>query len=176
MVAMMMNGGVVLQVLFEPFSKSPGGFPYVFIITGKVTTLEPIYGPTFDDHRVFVLVGDQHVPDGTTTFETGLYGIPPTDLLDTFTETLCVRYNNMTLGFNFIGGGLGTCSALVVNPISNLPRGPVLPFLHLAQSPFRIFTLGECLPVVVHFFVEKLRIAPHCLEPMVEGVNNTKLC
>ena len=42
-VAMMMNGGGVLQVLFEPFSKSPGGFSYVFIITGMVTTLEPAY-------------------------------------------------------------------------------------------------------------------------------------
>ena len=59
MVAMMMDGGGVLQVLFEPFSKSPGGFPYVFIITGKVTTLKPVYGPTFADHGVFVLEGDQ---------------------------------------------------------------------------------------------------------------------
>ena len=31
-----------------------------------------------------------------------MYAIPPTDLFDTFTETFCVRYNNMTLGFNFI--------------------------------------------------------------------------
>ena len=58
-IAMMMYGRGVLQVLFESFSKSTGGFPYVFIITGKVTTLEPIYGPTFADHRVFVLGGDQ---------------------------------------------------------------------------------------------------------------------
>ena len=29
------------------FAKGPGGFPYVFIITRKVTTLEPINGPTF---------------------------------------------------------------------------------------------------------------------------------
>ena len=59
MVAMMMNGGGVLQVLFKPFSKSPESFPYVFIITGKVTTLEPVYGPTFADQWVFVLGGDQ---------------------------------------------------------------------------------------------------------------------
>ena len=58
-VAMMMYREGILQVLFESFSKGPGGFPYVFIITGKVTTLEPIYGPTFDDHGVFVLWGDQ---------------------------------------------------------------------------------------------------------------------
>ena len=59
LVAMMMNGGGVLQVLFELFSKSPGGFPYVFIITGNITTLEPVYGPTFGDHGVFILGGDQ---------------------------------------------------------------------------------------------------------------------
>ena len=58
-VAMMMYRGGTLQVLFEYFSKGPGGFPYVFIITGKVTTLEQIYGPTFADHGVFVLGGDQ---------------------------------------------------------------------------------------------------------------------
>ena len=63
-------------------------------------------------------------------------------------ETFCVRYNNMTLGFNFIGDGLGTCSALVVSPISNLLGGPIKPFLHLVQSPFWVFTLGECLPEV----------------------------
>ena len=58
-VAMMMYRGRILQVLFESFSKGPGGFLYVFIITSKVTTLEPIYGPTFADHLVFVLWGDQ---------------------------------------------------------------------------------------------------------------------
>ena len=57
--AMMMYGGSILQVLFEFFTNGPGGFPYVFIITGKVTTLEPVYGPTFVDHEVFVLGGDQ---------------------------------------------------------------------------------------------------------------------
>ena len=63
-----------------------------------------------------------------TTFEVGLYVIPSTDLLDTFTETLCVRYNNMTLGFNFIGSELGTCGALAVSPISSLPGWLVKPF------------------------------------------------
>ena len=57
--AMMMYRGGILQVLFESFSKGPGCFPYVFIITGKVATLEPIYGPTFADHGIFVLGGDQ---------------------------------------------------------------------------------------------------------------------
>ena len=39
--------------------KGPRDFPYVFIITGKVTALEPVYDPTFVDHGVFVLGGDQ---------------------------------------------------------------------------------------------------------------------
>ena len=46
-VAVVMYRGGVLQVFFESFSKGPVGFPYVFIITGKITTLEPIYGPTY---------------------------------------------------------------------------------------------------------------------------------
>ena len=69
--------------------------------------------------------GDQSVLDGVTTFEVDLYAIAPTNLLDTFTETLCVRYNNITLSFYFIGSGLGVCGALVVSPIINLPAGPV---------------------------------------------------
>ena len=54
--AMMMYRGGILQVLLESFTKSPGGFSYVFIISGKVTKLELIYGPTFVGHRIFVLV------------------------------------------------------------------------------------------------------------------------
>ena len=58
-VAMMMYRGGILQVLFKSFSKGPGGFPYVFFITGKLATLEPIYGTTFAHHGAFVLGGDQ---------------------------------------------------------------------------------------------------------------------
>ena len=58
-VAMVMYRGGILQMVLESFSKGPRGFSYVFIITGKVTTLEPVYGPTFVDHRVFVLWRDQ---------------------------------------------------------------------------------------------------------------------
>ena len=56
-IAMMIYRGGFLKVLFESFSKGPRGFPYVFIITGKATALEPVYGPTFVDHGVFVLGG-----------------------------------------------------------------------------------------------------------------------
>ena len=48
----------VLWKLFMSFTKCPGVFLYVFIITREVTTLEPINGPIFADHWVFVLGGD----------------------------------------------------------------------------------------------------------------------
>ena len=56
---MVVDGRGGLQVLFVSFTKGPGGFPYAFIITAKVTTLVSIDGTTLVDHRVFVLGGDQ---------------------------------------------------------------------------------------------------------------------
>ena len=114
---------------------------------------------------------DQKVLDGATTFEVGLYAIPPTELFNAFTETLCVRYDYMTLGFNFIGSGLGACGVLVVGPINYIPGRPVKPFLYPVQSPFGVFTLDECLPAMIHFFAEKLRIATLLFGPMDEGNN-----
>ena len=76
------------------------------------------------------------------TFEVGLYAIPTTDLLDTFTRTLCVEYNNVTFGFNFIGSRWGTHGALVVSPIRSFTGRFVEPSLHLVQSPFGVFALG----------------------------------
>ena len=52
-------------MFFVSFTKGPGGFSYVFIITSKVPTLIPIDGITLGDHGVFVLGGDQEVLDGT---------------------------------------------------------------------------------------------------------------
>ena len=59
-------------MFFVSSTKGPGGFPYVFIITGKVPTLIPIDGITLGDHGVFVLEGDQEVLDGAATFEVSL--------------------------------------------------------------------------------------------------------
>ena len=77
--------------------------------------------PLWFDHRAFVLGGDQEAFDGSATFEVGLNAISTTDLFDTFTKTLCVGYDNVTLIFNFIGGRLGSCSA----PITDLSGRPV---------------------------------------------------
>ena len=95
-------------MLFVSFTKGPGGFPNVFIITGMVTTLIPIDGITLVDHRVFVLGGDQEVFDGGASLEVSLNPIPTTDLFDTFTKTLCVWYDYMTLTLNFLVGTRGT--------------------------------------------------------------------
>ena len=74
-----------------------------------------------------------------------LDAIPTTDLFDTFTKTLCVGYDNVPLVLHFMVSRLG----IIVAPIITLPGRPVESFLHLVQSPFMIFTLGESLPKVI---------------------------
>ena len=71
-------------MLLVSFTKGPGGFPYVLIITTKVPILIPIDSITLIDHRVFVLGGDQEVLDGAVTFEGSLDVISTTDLFATF--------------------------------------------------------------------------------------------
>ena len=116
-------------MLFVSFTKGHGCFPYVFIITGKVPTLIPIDGIALGDHRVFVLGGDQEVLDGAATFEVS------TDPFDTFTKTLCVWYDYVTLTLNFSGGSRGTVSTLVINPINGLTGIPVKTFLGISRNP-----------------------------------------
>ena len=162
-------------MLFVSFTKGPGGLPYVFIITGEVPTLIPIDGIILGHHGVFVLWGDQEVLDGAATFEVNLDTIPTTDLFDTFTKTLCVGNDYVTLTLNFSGGSKGTVCTLVVNPINDLTGRPVGPFLHLVQSPLGIFALSESFAEVFLFLFEQLRITVHSFGPMGEGVDNTKL-
>ena len=135
----------------------------------------PIDGITFGHHGVFVLGGDQEVFDGAATFEVSLDTIPTTDLFDTFTKTLCVGYDYMTLTLNFFGGSRGTIGTLVINPINSLTGRPVESFLPLVQSPFGIFALGESFPDVFFFFFEQLRITSHSFGPIGEGVDYTEL-
>ena len=161
-------------MLFVPFTKGPGGFPYVSIITCEVPTLIPIDGITLGDHRVFVLRGDQEVFDGAPTFEVSLDPIPSTDLFDTFTKTFCVGYYYVTLTLDCYGGSRDTVSTLVVNSINGLTGRLVKPFLHIVQSPLGILAFSESLPEMFLFLFEQLRIAAHCLDPMGEGVDDTK--
>ena len=120
--------------------------------------------------RVFVLGEDQEVFDGSATFEVILDAIPTRDLFDTFTKTLCVGYDNMTLVLRFMVSRLGIVGALIIY----LPGRPVESFLHLVQSPFRIFAVGESHPEVLLFFLKQLRIAAHGGGPVGNGLDDTK--
>ena len=117
----------------------------------------PIDGTTLVDHWVFVLGGDQGFFYGSATLEVSLDAIHTTDLFDAFTKTLCVGYDNVPFILHFMVSRMG----IVVAPIISLPGRPVESFLHLVQSPFRIFAVGESLPEVLLFFLEQLRIAAH---------------
>ena len=130
----------------------------------------PVDGTTLVEHRVLVLGRDQKVFDGSATLEVGLDAIPTTDLSDTFTKTLCVRYYNVTLTLHFRVGRLGS----VIAPIINLSGRPVKSFLHLVQGPFGVIAFGESFPEVILFFLKQLRIAAHSGGPMGEGLDDTK--
>ena len=121
--------------------------------------------PLWVDHWIFVLGGDQKVFDGSATFEMSLDAIPTTDLFDTFTKTLCVGYDNVTLVLHFMVSRLG----IVVAPIINLPGRPVESFLHLVQSPLRVFAVGESLPEVLLFFWSNSGLL-HTVEALWERV------
>ena len=119
-------------------------------------------------------LGDQEVFDGGATFEVNLDAIPTTDPFDTFTKTLCVGYDNMALTLNFLGGSRGTCGTLAVRPINCLTGRPVEPFLHLVQSLFGIFALGESFPEVLFSVLSNSGLL-HSFGPVGEGVNYTNL-
>ena len=108
--------------------------------------------------------------DGSATLEVSLDVIPTTDLFDTFTKALCVGYDNVPFVLHFMISRLG----IVVAPIISLPGRPVESFLHLVQSPFRIFSVGESLLEVLLFFLEQLRIAAHDGGPVGEGLDDTE--
>ena len=70
-------------MFFESFSKGPRGLPYVFLITRKVPTLEPVDGPLLFSLESLSL-GEPGGCNGAVTFEVGLYAILTTDLSNAF--------------------------------------------------------------------------------------------
>ena len=103
-------------MLFKSFSKGPRGFPYVFIFTGKVTALEPVYGPLLLTMGSLSLGETSRFFYGAITFEVGLYTIPPTDIFNAFAETLGGLYYYITLGFNFLVTGWVPVVPLLLAP------------------------------------------------------------
>ena len=148
------------SLALESFSKGPIGFPHVFIRTlhwnqYMAPLLLTIGSLSLGETRRFLIM----LLPLKWVWITYLLQI----FLMLFAETLDIWYYYVTLGFDFIGNRLGTSGALAVSPIIDLTRRPVKSSLYLAQSPFQVFTLGKCLPDMVHFLLEKLRIATYSL-------------
>ena len=78
-----------------------------------------------------------------------LDAISTTDPFDTFTKTLCVGYDNVTLTLHSMVGRLGR----VVAPIINLSGRPVTSFLHFVQGPFGVVAFSESFPEVLFFWI-----------------------
>ena len=116
----------------------------------------PIYGTTLVDHMVFVLGRDQEALDGAATFEVGVNAMSTTDLLDAFTKTLCVGYDNVTLVLTPLVIAWAPVMPWLIT-LSMVSCRLVESFLHLVQSPFRIFAFSESLPKMVHFLLEQLK-------------------
>ena len=85
-----------------------------------------------------------------------------------------VWYDYVTLGFDFISGGLGACGTLAVSP--DITGRPGKSFLHLVQSPLRVIIIGKSLAEVLHFLLKEFRIATDSFGPMGEGTNDTIFC
>ena len=133
-------------MLFISFTKGPGGFPYVFIHHTERS-------PHWNQYMAPLLLTIGSLSLGETSrFLMILLPLKwvcmpylPQIFLILLHETLCVRYNNVILGFNFIGSRLGTCGVLVVSPIKNLPGRPVKPSLPPCLKP-----IWDIYTVLVH--------------------------
>ena len=128
----------------------------------------PIDGTTLVDHRVFVLGGDQKVFDGGATLEVSLDAIPTTDLFDTFTKTLCVGNDNMTLTTRQVNDG-GNNSAQTANQGVQGKGHIVIPYTQgLCESIKKI--CGR-YGIQTHFkggtTIKNLLVSPKDKDPMV---------
>ena len=82
-------------MLLEPLTKGPCRFPYVLHVTHQPVTFIPVNYSAFLTDIVLVLRCHYEGFDGNTTPEMGLYTYLATNVLNTFTETLCVGSHQM---------------------------------------------------------------------------------
>ena len=82
----------------------------------------------------------------------------------------------MTLGFDFIGGGLGASSALATSIITSLTDGLSKPSFHPVYNPSGLPAVSECLPEMINIFLEKLRFITDCFSPVGKCINYTIIC
>ena len=143
----------ILQMLLESFSKCTEGLPYVFLITHKLPTLEPVDSPTLLLHGVLALGRYQHIFNCPITSEVGLY----------------VHYG---LG---LSDGPNASGVLVVGAVVPLTGKLSYSSFHYVHGPSRILAFIKWLPEVVHLFVKKFQLTVYCSTPVGEGINNT-LC
>ena len=173
LVTVLMNRWGILQVLFISFTKSPGGFPMYSSSQLKSPHWYQYMAP------LWLTIGSLSLGE-TRRFLMVLPPLKPVwmpylpQIFLMLSQRLCVGYDNVTISFDVIGDSLGTYGTLVINPNNCLTGRLVKSFLHSVQSPFRIFTLSESLPKVVHFLLEQFKTAAHCFTPIGEGVDDTK--
>ena len=82
----------------------------------------------------------------------------------------------MTLGFDFIRGGLSTSSVLGISAVASQVSKLRDPYFHPVYDPFGVLAVNECLPEVVHFFMEKLRFVAYCSGPVGKCITYTIFC
>ena len=87
-----------------------------------------------------------------------------------------VRYDNVSLVFDFIGGGLSTSGVLVDGTVVSLAGKVQEPSFHPVYGQFGVLAASECLPEVVHFIVEKLRFVAYCFGFLGESINYIIFC
>ena len=79
----------------------------------------------------------------------------------------------MTHGFDFIGGGLSANSVLGIGAVASLVGKFREPSFHPVYGPLGVLAWTECLPEMVHFFLEQLKFVAYCFGPLGKSINYT---
>ena len=79
----------------------------------------------------------------------------------------------MALGFYFIVGSLSISGALGNNIITSLIGRLREPSFQPVYGPFGLLVVSECLPKIIHFFLEKLGFIVNCFGPVSKCIDYT---